>query len=218
MWSSLSLLNAVAVWGLWAAAISGGVAVFAGLVGGLAAIRASDITTKAANTEIARANAQAERAKRDAAEANQRAAEARAETAKTNERLQKAQEMRQLTKPQADALMPLLQSGFFQKDPRPWIRVTHVPDAEAQAFAYQLMDFFKACGVQQGQFGEAFQKVPNKTDLALALKSFETTEQSQPFARLQLSLRAVGWTVGTVQDPSLRDNEGVLIVLRKPNV
>lgn len=62
MWNSPSLLNAVSLWALWLAAGFGGLAAISGLVGGLAAIRASDITKSEAEIRIAEANARAEEA------------------------------------------------------------------------------------------------------------------------------------------------------------
>jgi len=225
MWNSVPLLQSIANVCLIVTLVAGIIAAAAGAIGTLSGNRATDIQKREsdervaqANRAAAEANAQAERARADAAKANQRAQEAKAEAAKSHERLQKAQEMRQLTKPQAEALMPLLKSDFFQKEPRPRLNVSHVAGAEAESFGLQLVSLFKACGVRQGHFGEAYQTVPSKTDLALALRSFEPTQQNQPFAHLQHSLQAVGWTVGTITDPTVKDNEARLIVLRKPPV
>jgi hypothetical protein len=63
MWNSISVLNAIAFWGLWTAGIAGGIAAIAGLAGGLAATRSSDISSKQAEIKIAEANARAEDAK-----------------------------------------------------------------------------------------------------------------------------------------------------------
>ena len=223
MWNSAALLSGIAWYSLMATAVFGGLAVITGLVGGVAATRSADIKSAEDATKIAEAdaraadaNARAEEAKADAAKAHQRAEEASAEAEKVRERLQKSQEMRQLTKSQADAMLPLLKSDLFQKEPLPWITVAHVPDAEAQAFAYQLCDFFKSCGVQQGPFGEAFQKVPSKSDLAFAVKTSEPTPENQPFTRLSHVMQESGISIGVIEDKGLKPNELTLIVLRKP--
>lgn len=89
MWSNLSLLNAVAFWGLWVAAISGGTAAIAGLAGGLAATRASDIASNAAEIKIAEANARANEAKLETARLWQKMAWRRV-TAEQRESLKRA--------------------------------------------------------------------------------------------------------------------------------
>ncbi|WHO40525.1 hypothetical protein PMI04_007985 [Sphingobium sp. AP49] len=63
MWNSVPFLSALAFWSLLITAVSGGVAVVSGLIGGLAAGRASDIVTRNANVDIANANARLEQAK-----------------------------------------------------------------------------------------------------------------------------------------------------------
>jgi ribosome-binding ATPase YchF (GTP1/OBG family) len=223
MWNSAGLLAGIAWYSLVATAVFGGLAVVTGLVGGAAATRASDIKSVEdakriadADARAAEANARAEEAKADAARAHQRAEEASMEAEKVRERLQKAQEMRTLSKSQADALTPLLKSELFQKEPKPRITLLHVSDAEAEGLAYQMMDLFKQCNVNVVQFGEALQKTPSRTDFCLVINSYDATEENEPFARLQKAMTDSGLTVGTMLDDEAQHPS--LIVLRKPAV
>ncbi|MAN86391.1 MAG: hypothetical protein CL555_05875 [Algoriphagus sp.] len=68
MWNSVPFLSAVAWWSLVITAVSGGVAVIAGLIGGIAASRSADIKGVEDAKKIATANAQAEAARLEAAQ------------------------------------------------------------------------------------------------------------------------------------------------------
>ncbi len=63
MWNSAPALAVIATWGLWLAAIFATIATAAGLVGGIAAKRESDITSSEAARSIAAANERAEAAR-----------------------------------------------------------------------------------------------------------------------------------------------------------
>jgi hypothetical protein len=225
MWNSATLLSIIAWWSLVATAVFGGLAVITGLIGGVAATRASDIKSMEdakkiadADARAAEANARAEEAKADAAKAHQRAEEAGVEAEKVKERLQKSREMRQLTKPQADAMMPLLKSDLFQNEPKPWIMVSHVSDAEAESFARQLCNFIYSCGARVRPLSEAWQTVPSKTDIAFVVRTNEPTPENQPFTRLSHVMQNNGISIGLTVDPSKKPNELDIIVLRKPDL
>lgn len=214
MWNSEPTLAAIAWWSLVLTAVFGGLAVATGLVGGIAADRAANLKSAADAKNLAEANARA-------AEANARAEEASAEAAKVNERLHKAQEMRRLTKPQADALKVVLESEVFQSDPKPTLRVSCVADAEAESFALELQNFLQSCGVniwptKGGLPSGAVQYSDHPTGLALAVKTLETSEENRPFIWFQHAALAVGLDFRTQIHEELRSNEGVLYILRRP--
>lgn len=221
MWNSEPLLASVAWWSLVFTAVFGGLAVVTGLVGGVAATRASDIKSADDAKRIAEANARAEESKRDAAEANARAEEAKADAARANERLQKSQEMRRLRKPQAELLKPLLESPLFHTAPKPTLRVSTVADAEAASYALELQNFLASCGVNifptnAGLPSGHVQLCDHPTGLALGVKSLEATDVNQPFTRFQNAAVAVGLDIRVEINESLGDREAVLYVMRKP--
>ncbi|RYE71833.1 MAG: hypothetical protein EOO81_04960 [Oxalobacteraceae bacterium] len=212
MWSNVSLLNAFAFWGLWIAAISGGTAAIAGLAGGLAATRASDITGKIAAIKIAEANARAD--------------EARAETAKTNERIQKMQEARRLTKDQIEALDRLFRSKVFQNPEGKGVsgkklRVSSVEDAEARMHAMEWQQLMKSCGVNmypttEGGFpSTCVQLSPDAAPLTLTVKSGDVHDGMQHLAHFERTVLALGFDMKLEYDPALQPDEGVLHVMRK---
>lgn len=214
MWNSALALSAVAWWSLVLTAMFGGLAVITGLVGGVAATRAADIKSAEDAKKMADAEARA-------AEANARAEEAKAEAARVNERLHKAQEMRRLTKPQAEALKPLLKSPMFQTEPKSNLRVSTVSDAEAESFALELQKFFVSCEVNiyptsRGGPNEHFQLAEHATGLALAVNNATPREENQPFVHFQRLAQASGLDVTVELNPDLGDREAVLYVMRKP--
>lgn len=154
------------------------------------------------------------------AKANERAEAAKAEAAKANERILEMQKMRRLRKDQAEALRPLLTSEAFQKEPKPALRVAAVADAEAQMFATELQNFFASCGVNiyptsGGSVNECVQLVPNEDGLVLTVKSLR--ESLVPFASLQHLMCSIGLKLNAEENPTYRDNEAMLSVLRKPS-
>lgn len=228
MWDSPATLTAIGGWSIYIALGAALVAAFVGAAGTIASNRASDLVTAKSNERIAEANARAEEAKREAAsaieraaEANQRAEEAKAEAAKTNERLQKSQEMRRLTKKQAELLRPLLESDLFQAEPKPTLRVSSVADAEAESFATEIQTFLSSCGVdiyptKGGAPNEHIQLVDSAYGLVLGVNSLEANELNQPFTRFEHAAVAVGLDVRVEMAPQLRDREAILYVMRKP--
>lgn len=174
-----------------------------------------------ANERAAEAIVKAATLEKQTAELEKQAAEARAETAKVNERLRKMQEMRRLPKDKADALVPLLKSDFFQKEPKPTLRVSSVSDSEAQMYAMDFQNFLQAHQVNiyptNGGFPqECVQLEPHTTGLVLTVKNFDITAEKQPFTRLQQTMHLLGMAVTLEADEKLRENEAVLHVLRKP--
>jgi hypothetical protein len=180
-----------------------------------------------ANAEVARANASAEEArlelekvKKEAALANERAEAAKAEAAKANERILKMQQLRRLDKAKAAALVPLLKSELFQAAPKPCLRVGSVKDAEAQMYAMDFQRLFESCGVNiyptdGGHPNELVQLEPNPDGLLLRIKSKETAHQA--IVRFQRLVHSLGINIPVVEDPTLRDNESMLAILRKPD-
>lgn len=225
MWGSISDLEMFASIAFWVGVVSGGIALIAGAALTVTSDRIAALTKAEADVKIrnadaraAEANARAEEAKADAANAHRRAEEAGADAEKVRERLKKSQEMRQLTKPQADALTPLLKSDLFQKEPRPKLTLLHVSDAEAESLARQMLNLFKECDVKVAGFGEGWQTTPSISDFVLRVKSLEAVPENQPFARLQWAMINVGMTVGIMKDESLKIDHAELMVLRKPEV
>jgi hypothetical protein len=216
MWNSAPSMATLGTWGLWLTAIFGALAIVAGLIGGIAANRAADIITQEADARIASANERAERARA-------RAEEARMEAAKITERLRRVQEIRRLTPGQTSALEYLFRSELFQSDPKPILRVSAVDDAEAQMYAMDFQRLFQACGVNiyptnRGLPNECVQLGPHASGLVLNVKSLATTVEARPYACFQRAMHAVGLEVTMQVDDSLRPNEGILCVLRKPAV
>lgn len=74
MWNSVPFLSAVAWWSLVVTAVSGGIAVVSGLIGGVAATRSSNIKGAEDAKLIAEANAQAEMARLETARIRQQMA------------------------------------------------------------------------------------------------------------------------------------------------
>jgi hypothetical protein len=132
----------------------------------------------------------------------------------------KMQTLRRLSKETADALVPLLKSKLFQTDPKPVLRVGSVADAEAQMYAMDFQRLFESCGVNiyptnGGLPNEIVQLEPNADGLIMSVKSISRpTEAHAQFQRLMHSL---GLPLRVEEVMALRDNEAVLIVLRKPD-
>lgn len=214
MWGSLTALETVATVTFWVTVVSGSVGVIAGASLTIVSDRIAKLTRTAADLEIAAA-------RNAAAVANQRAEEARTEAAKVNEHLHKSQEMRRLTKPQAEALKPLLKSPLFQTEPKPNLRVSTVSDAEAESFALELQKFFASCGVNVyptigGGPNEHFQLAEHSTGLALGVKDLQPCKENQPFVHFERLAQAVGLNVSVECNPDLGNREAVLYVMRKP--
>lgn len=188
-----------------------------------AASRAADARAAEATLRAAEANERAAKLENETINLKKQAEEAKAETAKVNERLQKMQEIRRLPKDKAAALTPLLKSDFFQKDPKPTLRVSAAADVEAQMYAMDFLDLFRSCGVYvyptpQGTLpGECVQFEPSLTGLTLSVKSLDVSPAMQPHARFQRLMHELGMETTLEIDPQLRENEAVLYVLKKPN-
>jgi len=223
MWNSVALLNTIASLGIWIGAISGSVAVAAALIGGLAANRSSEITSRLANVEIVNANTRAEEAKANAAEANARAEEAKAEAAKVNERLQKSQETRTLTTGEVEELTHLFKSDVFQKPEPKKLKVSSVEDSEARMFAMQFQNLLESCGVNiyptDGGFPQTcVQLTPDAGPLSLAVSSLEVSSETQHLVYFQRTMIALGFDMKVEVNSDLRPDEGVFYVLRKAKV
>ncbi len=136
MWNSLPLLNAIAFYGLWIAGIAGAVAALAGLAGGIAANRASEITTQIAEKSIATANSRA-------AVANARAEQARLQIAQ----IVKDQSWRILEPAQKIKLFESLKG----KKLRIWTSFVG-DDPEAENFRGQLDAVLREAGVETQYF------------------------------------------------------------------
>jgi len=158
-------LQALSVVLLWIGALSGGVAVIAGLLSALAANRASDAIQSDADKRIAEAhstaataNARAAKAGAEIAGANVKIAEAEAEAARLNERaavLEKATAEATLEQQRLKAqlawreLSPAQIAQMSAAMAGPPLRVTLVApsnDAEATAFAEQVGEALRRAG------------------------------------------------------------------------
>jgi len=136
MWNSLPVLNAIAFWGLWIAGVAGAVAALAGLAGGIAASRASDITTQASERSIATANSRA-------AVANARAEQARLQVAQIVE----AQSWRIISPEQKAKLIEALKG----KNLKIWTSFVG-DDPEAVQYRNQIDEALKEAGVETHYF------------------------------------------------------------------
>jgi len=223
MWGSIPALETVASIAFWVVTISGAIAVLAGAALTVANDRVTTLTKMEADLRINQAKQEAADAIERAAEANKQAEEAKAETAKTNERLQKSQEMRRLSKDQADRLKPLLTSELFQADPKPTLRVSSVADAESESFALEIQNFLASCGVNvyptnRGMPSGHVQLVEHPTGLGLGVKSLEPSTYNQPFTLFQHEANAVGFEMRAELNPEMSEREAMIYVMRKPAV
>lgn len=218
MWNSASTLSAIGNIGIAIALIAGVISAVSGAVSSIASGRAADIITRESNERIATADARAAEAKQEAAQANLRAEEAKIEAAKLHERLRKTQEMRTLSEMQAGALSAILKSGDFHREPRIFISVAAVADAEAEAFAHQINNLFYACDVLVGPVREAFQTIDSKSDVCFAAVDFEGAQYGPRFINLANAFSSLGISISSMQDNSLRQNELAIFVLKKPAV
>lgn len=127
---------------------------------------------------------------------------------------------RQLTDEQKEALRPVLNSDFFQKDPKPALRVASVSDAEAQMYAMQFMRLFESCKVNiyptnGGLPLNVVQHVPSADGLQLMVKSMNNPHPA--FAHFQRLVHSLGIAIPVGEDPAYRDNEATLEILKKPD-
>ncbi|MFC5498120.1 hypothetical protein ACFPOE_11290 [Caenimonas terrae] len=215
MWGfSIAALEAIFVWATATAAIAGALAVGAAFVAGMVGYQVSDLVSKEADRKIAEANARAEEAKEGAAKAN-------AEAAKANERIAEMNRMRRVDKKQAETLKPLLQSAPFQQDATPplTLRVSCVSDVEAQIYALELQNLFQSCGVDiyptdGGLPRGIMQSGPEPHGLELLVRSVDNPVAE--FVLFERAMLSAGMTCTVNADPSLREREAVLAVLKKP--
>lgn len=214
MWGSIPALEGLAAIAFWVGVGSGAIALVAGAALTVTSDRIAALTKADADLRILDADTRS-------AEANARAEEAKAEVARVNERLHKAQEMRRLTKPQAEALTPLLKSPLFQTDPKPTLRVSSVADAESESFALEIQNFLASCGVNiyptnGGMPNGHVQLIEHPTGLGLGVKSLDASPDNQPFTLFQHAANAVGLEMRAEPIPEMREREAVIYVMRKP--
>ena len=127
---------------------------------------------------------------------------------------------RELTDEQKEALRPVLNSDFFQKDPKPALRVASVSDAEAQMYAMQFMRLFESCKVNiyptnDGLPLNVVQHVPSADGQQLMVKSMKNPHPA--FVHFQRLVHSLGIAIPVGEDPSYRDNEATLEILKKPD-
>lgn len=189
-----------------------------------AASKAADARAAEATLRAAEANERAAKLEKETAKLHKQAEEAKAEAAKVNERLQKIQQIRRLSKDQAEALTPLLKSGVFQSEVKPNLRVSSVGDAEAQMFAMDFLGLFKSCDINihptpQDTFPlDCIQTEPSSTGLTLCVKSLYLLTPKNPFWKLRALMSKIELTTSIEIDPNLQENEAILYILRKPKV
>lgn len=189
-----------------------------------AASKVADARAADANERAAQANERAAVLEKETANLHKQAEEAKAEAAKVNERLQKIQQIRRLSKDQAEALTPLLKSDIFQSTTKPNLRVSSVADAEAHIFAMDLLSLFKSCNINiyptpQGTFPlECIQTEASLTGLILSVKNLYVLTPTNPFWKLRSLMSQINLTTTIETNSDLQENEAMIYVLRKPNV
>jgi len=171
------------------------------------------------NSAAAQSNERAAELEKQTAELKREAEAAKAEAAKANERILKMQQMRRLEKHQAEALVPLLKSELFQKEPKPALRIGAVADVEAQMYAMEFQRLFESCGVNiyptdGGLPNACVQVEPNQNGMVLTVKNLNNTMEA--FSKFQQLMFSIGLPVNAEAEALRRDNEAVLHILRKP--
>jgi hypothetical protein len=135
-------------------------------------------------------------------------------------RVKAAAAPRQLTEEQKEALRVVLSSDLFQKRPKPALRVAAVSDAEAQMYAMQFMRLFESCKVNiyptnGGLPLNIVQHEPSADGLQLIVKSM--TNPNPAFVQFQRLVHSLGIAIPVGIDPSFRDNEAMLEIMKKAN-
>lgn len=153
--------------------------------------------------EVSEANTTAEKARENAAfanketEANKKKVEqlklestnAKADLLKTQERLKKMQEIRRISKDEADTLCSFFKSDNFINEPKLNLRIASVSDTESQMYAMELLSLLKSCDVNVyptpggNMPNEIIQLNPSKYGLNLTVHSLSNPVKS--FALLQ---------------------------------
>ena len=178
----------------------------------------SEVKTSEASSKAAHANERAAELELHAAKLAKEAELAKVESARLGKQLLDMNRMRRLEKSQADVLRTLLLSDGFQTEPKIALMVGSVADAEAQMFAMELQKFFESCGVNiyptNGGFpNEVVQLAPSANGLVMTVK-----DKSKPviaFVAFQRLMNSIGLVFDVEQDPTRRENEAMLSVLRK---
>ncbi|MGF6141357.1 hypothetical protein [Pseudomonas laurylsulfatiphila] len=187
-------------------------------------ISKADERAATANLQAAQANERALVLEKETATLQKQAEEAKAETAKVNERIKQMQHQRRLTEDQTNAIKLLMNHEVFQQDKSINFRVGSVPDVESQVFAMEFMEIFKSCGINifptpDGKFPVEFlQNKPTPHGLALVVSDQGRIEAKLPFFTFHKIALEIGLDVNVEIDPKLRENEAILVVMKKPVV
>ncbi len=201
----LSTLEMVVKISLWIALGAGAVTAVSAFIAGYVGYELTDAVQKEADVKIAEANKVGEQARTEAAKANAEAAQANEQTEelrKANLELQKNVRGREISDEQRDQIVSALKGKSLAD------LVTYVVhDAEAQMYAFSIIDVFQELGMS-GRVVFVDGQPPLQTGVMFC---GDGTNQSQEVMRVLMDTKVV--TVGNSASNHGHDKHGVKIVL-----
>jgi len=175
-----------------------------------------------ANQKAAQANFKAAELEKDTSSIKLEAEKAKAESERLKLQLQKMQEIRKLTKQQAEAGASALRSGHFRGPNSLNVSVGSVADTESQMFAQDIMQMIIAGGVSylptpMGTLPrEIVQTGPSDTGISLTVSPNDNDVILQGAILLQNALHAAGLYMDVQKNPNMLSRHIQINILKKP--